>query len=131
MHLAVIVLLVTRVLPRDWPGLNWRIFKPAIICGQQSLQVFATGIFLSFIGYFVLVEVSNAIWMQILVSVTEIVLLCILAWYRSWTISMDKPAGYVLLTSSTAPAQTHSVTNNSRTAGEALPLPEAVLRGAP
>jgi hypothetical protein len=109
-HLAIIVLLVIRFLPRDWPGLNWRIFKPAIICGQQSLQVFAAGIFLSFIGYFVLVEVSNAIWMQILVSVTGIALLCVLAWYRTWTSSMDKPAarpaGSALPTSpaSTVPA---------------------------
>jgi hypothetical protein len=91
-HLAFIVLLVIRFLPRDWPGLNWRIFKPAILCGQQSLQVFATGVFLSFIGYFVLVEVSNAIWMQFLVSVTGIALLCLLAWYRTWTTSMDKAA---------------------------------------
>jgi hypothetical protein len=59
-HLAIIVLLATRFLPRDWPALQWRIFRPVILCGQQSLQTSATGIFLSFAAYFVLVEVINA-----------------------------------------------------------------------
>jgi hypothetical protein len=90
-HLAIIALLVTRFLPRGWPGLEWRVFRPAILCGQQSLEVFCTGIFLSFVAYFVLVQVTNAIWMQILVSVLGIALLSSLAWYRSWSKRMDKP----------------------------------------
>jgi hypothetical protein len=89
--LAVIVLLVTRFLPDNWPGLQWRIFRPAILCGQQSLQTFATGIFLSFAVYFVLVETANAIWMQILLNVVGIAILTLLAWYRNWTTRMDKP----------------------------------------
>jgi hypothetical protein len=84
-------MLLTRFLPRDWPGLEWRIFRPAILCGQQSLQTFCTGIFLSFAAYFVLVETTNAIWMQILVNISGIAILCLFAWYRSWTTSMDKP----------------------------------------
>jgi hypothetical protein len=90
-HLAIIVMLVTRFLPRDWPGLKWRIFRPAILCGQQSLQTFCTGIFLSFAAYFVLVETTSAIWMQILVNISGITILCLFAWYRSWTTSLDKP----------------------------------------
>jgi hypothetical protein len=90
-HLAIIVMLVTRFLPRDWPGLEWRIFRPAILCGQQSLQTFCTGIFLSFGAYFVLVETTSAIWMQILVNISGIAILCLFAWYKSWTTSLDKP----------------------------------------
>jgi len=91
-HLAIIVLLVTRFLPRDWPGLQWRIFKPAIWCGQQSLQTFCSGIFLSFAAYFVLIETTDAIWMQILVNVLGLTILSLLAWYKNWTASLDKPA---------------------------------------
>jgi hypothetical protein len=91
LHLAVIVMLVTRFLPRDWPGLHWRIFKPAILCGQQSLQTFCVGIFLSFVGYFVLIEISDAIWMQILVNIVGLAILTLMAWYRVWITSMDKP----------------------------------------
>jgi hypothetical protein len=89
-HLAIIVMLVTRFLPRDWPGLEWRIFRPAILCGQQSLQTFCTGIFLSFVAYFVLYETTHAIWMQILVNIFGITILSLFAWYRSWTARMDK-----------------------------------------
>jgi hypothetical protein len=91
LHLAIIVLLVTRFMPRDWPGLQWRVFKPAIICGQQSLQTFCAGIFLSFAAYFFIYETSNAIWVQILVNVVGITILTLLAWYRTWSARVDKP----------------------------------------
>ena len=90
-HLAIIVMLVTRFLPRDWPRLEWPIFRPAILCGQQSLPTFCTGIFLSFAAYFVLYETTDAIWMQILVNIFGIAILTLFAWYRSWTARMDKP----------------------------------------
>jgi hypothetical protein len=73
-----------------WPGLEWRIFRPAIKCGQQSLEVFCTGIFLSFAAHFVLVEISGAIWMQILVSIVGILMMTALAYYRSWSKNVDK-----------------------------------------
>jgi len=90
-HLAIIVLLVTRFVPRDWSGLQWRIFWPAILCGQQSLQTFCTGIFLSFAAYFVLIMTTDAVWMQILVNVLGIAILSLLAWYKFWTASLDRP----------------------------------------
>jgi hypothetical protein len=90
-HLGIIVLLVTRFMPRDWPGLQWRIFRPAILCGQQSLQTFCSGIFLSFAAYFVLYETTSAIWMQILVNILGLTILTLMAWYRNWTARMDKP----------------------------------------
>jgi hypothetical protein len=90
LHFMIIAFLAVRFMPRDWPGLEWRIFKPAILCGQQSLEVFCVGTFLSFAGHFVLVEVSDAIWMQIVVSVVGVTLLTLLAWYRSWSKKLDK-----------------------------------------
>jgi hypothetical protein len=89
-HFMVIAYLLVRFIPRDWPGLEWRIFKPAILCGQQSLEVFCVGVFLSFAGTLVLVEVSDTIWMQIAVSVVGVALLTLLAWYRSWSRKLDK-----------------------------------------
>jgi hypothetical protein len=90
-HLLIIVMLVTRFLPRDWSGLEWRIFTPAILCGQQSLPTFCTGIFLSFAAYFILTETTHAIWMQTSVNILGITLLSLFAWYRSWTARMDGP----------------------------------------
>jgi hypothetical protein len=90
LHFIVIAFLVVRFMPRDWPGLEWRVFRPLILCGQQSLEVFCAGVFLSFAGHFVLVEVSDTIWMQIAVSVVGVTLLTLLAWYRSWSKKLDK-----------------------------------------
>jgi hypothetical protein len=90
LHFVVFAFFVVRLLPRDWPGLEWRIFRPAIKCGQQSLEVFCTGIFLSFAAHFVLVEISGAIWMQIVVSIVGISMMTALACYRSWSKNADK-----------------------------------------
>jgi OpgC protein len=57
----------------------------------KSLQTFCTEIFLSFVAYFVLIEISDAIWMQILVNIVGLTILTLLAWYKVWTTSMDKP----------------------------------------
>jgi hypothetical protein len=89
LHFVVFAFFVVRLLPRDWPGLEWRIFRLAIKCGQQSLEVFCTGIFLSF-AHFVLVEISGAIWMQIVVSIVGILMMTALAYYRSWSKNADK-----------------------------------------
>ena len=59
-------------------------------CGQQSLEVFCAGIFLSFAAHFVLVEISGAIWMQIAVSIAGILMMTVLAYYRSWSKNADK-----------------------------------------
>ncbi|HET9903492.1 MAG TPA: OpgC domain-containing protein [Xanthobacteraceae bacterium] len=86
MHFLALAFLVVRVLPRDWPGLNSPLLWPAIVCGQQSLAVFCLGVFLAFTSHFILVEVSDRIPMQILVSAAGIVIMVgvasVLQWYK-------------------------------------------------
>ena len=89
-HFVVLAAFVVRLVPRDWVGLEWSIFRPAIKCGQQSLEVFCSGIFLSFAAHFVLVELSGALWMQLLVSFAGIAAMTALAYYRSWSKKLDK-----------------------------------------
>jgi len=91
-HFAVIVILVIRFVPKDWPGLEWRIFDPVIVCGQQSLAVFCVGVFLSFVGHFELMMSSGSLFAQIFVSVTGIALMTIVAYYISWSKRQDKPS---------------------------------------
>src|SRR5206468_3386050 len=74
-HFVALAFVTVYFVHRDWPGLKWPIFRPAIRCGQHSLEVFCFGIFLSFAGHFVLVEISNRAWMQIFVSVAGIALM--------------------------------------------------------
>jgi hypothetical protein len=89
-HFVVFAFFVVRLVPRDWPGLEWPVFKPAIVCGQQSLEVFCFGIFLSFGAHFALVEISGTLPMQILVSVAGISAMTALAYYRSWSKKVEK-----------------------------------------
>jgi hypothetical protein len=90
-HFAVIVILVIRFVPKEWPGLEWRIFDPVIVCGQQSLAVFCVGVFLSFVGHFELMLSSGSLFAQIFVSVTGIAIMTIVAYYISWSKRQDKP----------------------------------------
>ncbi|MCK1654023.1 OpgC domain-containing protein [Bradyrhizobium sp. 149] len=90
-HFVVIVILVIRFVPKDWPGLEWRGFDPIIVCGQQSLAVFCVGVFLSFVGHFELSMSSGSLFAQIFVSVAGIAIMTTVAYYISWSKRQDKP----------------------------------------
>jgi hypothetical protein len=90
LHFIVIALLVIRFMPRDWKGLKSPIFDPLIKCGQQSLRVFCVGIFLSFLGYFLLTISSGTVLIQILISAAGIGILCAVAYYGDWSKGVDK-----------------------------------------
>jgi len=91
LHFVVIVILVIRFIPKDWSALEWRIFDPVIVCGQQSLAVFCVGVFLSFVGHFELMMSSGSVFAQVFVSVTGIAIMTIVAHYISWSKRQDKP----------------------------------------
>jgi hypothetical protein len=89
LHFMVVAFLVTRLMSRDWPGLQWTIFKPMILCGQQSLSAFCAGVFLSFAGHFFLVTSSGSLAEQIFVSVSGVAILTLVASYISWSKRQD------------------------------------------
>jgi hypothetical protein len=91
LHFVVIVIMVIRFVPKDWPGLEWKVFDPVVKCGQQSLAVFCVGVFLSFVGHFVLMLSSGSITSQVVVSVIGIALMTLVAYYISWSKRQDKP----------------------------------------
>ena len=95
LHLAIVIILGARFIPIDAAGLQAAIWKPLIKCGQQSLEVFAVGIYLSFIGYFVLNTSSDGIIAQLLVGTAGIAIMTAVAYYRSWSKRVEKSAhGY-------------------------------------
>ncbi|WP_213775411.1 OpgC domain-containing protein [Bradyrhizobium sp. dw_78] len=91
LHFVVIVIMVIRFVPKDWSGLQWKVFDPLIVCGQQSLAVFCVGVFLSFVGHFELMMSSGSLLAQIFVSVTGIAIMTVVAYYISWSKRQDKP----------------------------------------
>jgi hypothetical protein len=91
LHFVVIVIMVIRFVPKDWSGLEWKIFDPVVKCGQQSLAVFCVGVFLSFVGHFELMMSSGSLFAQIFVSVSGIAIMTLVAYYISWSKKQDKP----------------------------------------
>ncbi|HEX9159209.1 MAG TPA: OpgC domain-containing protein, partial [Rhizomicrobium sp.] len=91
LHFIVVALFATRLVPKDWAGLRWPIFKPMIICGEQSLAVFCAGVFLSFAGHFVLLTGSGSLIEQILVSLAGIGIMTLVAVYIAWSKRQDHP----------------------------------------
>src|SRR5262245_56340057 len=66
------------------PGNTWLlqrpVLQPIILCGQHSLALFCFGIFLSLAGHIILVEISNTIGVQLLVSAAGLVIMSTAAW---------------------------------------------------
>jgi hypothetical protein len=91
LHFIVMAYLVTRFVPKDWRGLEWQIFKPMIICGQQSLAVFCIGVLLSFVGHLVLMTNSGSLLAQLFVSAGGIAIMTLVATYISWSKQQDAP----------------------------------------
>ena len=71
--------------PRDWPPLTSRWMKPAILCGQHSLEIFCLGVFLAFAGHFVLAELPRgSATLHFTVSLSGILIMWGMAWLISW-----------------------------------------------
>jgi hypothetical protein len=83
-HFLALAAVTVRFLPRDWPGLKSPILRPAIVCGQHSLEVFCLGVFLAFAGQFIIAEASGGPLLQTAVSVLGIILMIATAYLISW-----------------------------------------------
>jgi hypothetical protein len=86
-HFVALATLTLRYIPRDWPHLTSQWLRPAVLCGQHSLEIFCSGVFLAFAAHFAMVELSDGLGMQILVSVvgiaTMVAVAALITWYRN------------------------------------------------
>ena len=89
-HFLALTVLVVRFVPREWPGWQWPVLKPIILCGQHSLEIFCLGIFLSFAGHFVIAEISGGIAMQLLITVSGLAIMSGTAWLLTWYKALDR-----------------------------------------
>jgi hypothetical protein len=83
-HFLAVAAITVFFVPRNWPLLRSAWLRPAILCGQHSLEIFCLGVFLAFAAHFAKVEISPGIPMQILVSVLGILVMVAVAWLLSW-----------------------------------------------
>jgi hypothetical protein len=83
-HFLALAVLTVRLVPRQWSGLHSQWLRPAILCGQHSLEMFCLGVFLSFAAHFAMVEINEGIGMQIAASLLGIVIMVATASLISW-----------------------------------------------
>jgi hypothetical protein len=86
-HFLSLAVLTVRIVPRDWSRLRSWWLRPAIVCGQHSLEIFCLGVFLSFAAHFAMVEIDQGVVMQIALSLLGIALMvataALISWYKS------------------------------------------------
>ncbi|OYU88989.1 OpgC domain-containing protein [Rhodopseudomonas boonkerdii] len=93
LHLLALMIILVRLVPKDSIVLRSAMARPLVVCGQRSLEVFCVGIFLSFVGHFILEMWSNAFVTQVAVSLAGISLMTLVASYRTWSRALDsRPA---------------------------------------
>ncbi|QWG25457.1 OpgC domain-containing protein [Bradyrhizobium sediminis] len=90
LHLAILIIVGARLIPIDAPGLEAAIWRPLVKCGQQSLEVFCVGIYLSFIASLVLERISGGVLAQLLVGTCGLAIMTAVAYYRSWSKRVEK-----------------------------------------
>jgi hypothetical protein len=86
-HFLALGVVIVWFIPRNWSGLQWPIFRPAIWCGQHSLEIFCLGVFLAFAAHFIMGEISGGVLMQVAVSIAGVAIMIgaagLLSWYKS------------------------------------------------
>ena len=86
-HFLALGVVIVWFVPRDWSGLHRPIFRPAIWCGQHSLEIFCLGVFLAFAAHFIMGEIHGGVLMQVAVSVAGVAIMIgaagLLSWYKS------------------------------------------------
>jgi hypothetical protein len=92
-HFLALAAITVRFVPSNWPYLKSPILRPAILCGQHSLEIFCLGVFLAFAGHFVMVEFYPGVAMQVLVSVVGVGAMIGIATLISWYKAMERGSG--------------------------------------
>jgi len=96
-HFLALAAVTVRFVPRDWPGLRSPLLRPAIRCGQHSLEIFCLGVFLAFAGQFIIAETSGGSLLQTGISLLGIAIMIatanLISWYK--TLEGRSPAARV------------------------------------
>jgi hypothetical protein len=83
-HFLALAAVTVRFVPKDWWVLKSPLVKPAIVCGQHSLEIFCLGVFLAFAGQFIISEWSGGPLIQIAISAAGILIMIATAYLISW-----------------------------------------------
>jgi hypothetical protein len=88
-HFLALAAVTVRFIGINWPALKWPVLRPAICCGQHSLEIFCLGVFLAFFGQFVIIETSGGPFIQAAISLVGIAIMIATAYLISWYKGME------------------------------------------
>jgi len=88
-HFLALAAVTVFFVSQHWRGLKSPILRPAILCGQHSLEIFCLGVFLAFAGQFIIAESSGGPLLQTAVSLLGIALMIATASLISWYKGME------------------------------------------
>lgn len=114
LHLGSLIVVAVRFIPIDAPGLQAAVWLPLVKCGQQSLEVFCVGIYLSFIASFVVQAISDGILTQVILGIGGLAVMTAVAYYKSWSKRVDKPVHSGLLGPTTTQAKADKLISQSQ-----------------
>jgi hypothetical protein len=69
LHFLAIAVLAAWLIPRNWRALKTPVMRGAIRCGQNSLPIYCLGVLLAFASHTALLDISDALAMQIALSI--------------------------------------------------------------
>jgi hypothetical protein len=84
LHFLALAAVTVRLVPNGWSGLKSPWLWPLILCGQHSLEIFCVGVFLAFVGYFVLTEISAGLGLHFVAGFLGVLMMTAVAWLNSW-----------------------------------------------
>jgi hypothetical protein len=91
LHFLALAILVARLMPADWGRLTQPSITAAIRCGENALAIYCLSVLLSFFGLVILTEFSDAIAMQVVVSLVGIAVMIAVATLMTWISQLDRP----------------------------------------
>jgi hypothetical protein len=89
-HFLALAAITVRLVPNGWPGLKSPWLWPLILCGQHSLEIFCLGVFLAFVGYFVLSETAAGLGLHFVAAICGILVMTAVAWLNTWYKRSDR-----------------------------------------
>lgn len=92
-HFLALAAVTVHFVPRDAPWLKSKYVRPAILCGQHSLEIFCLGVFLAFAAHFITVEFYRGWAMQVVLSIAGVVIMVATAALISWYKSIERGSG--------------------------------------
>jgi hypothetical protein len=92
-HLIALLYLFTRAFPHEWREPDFRLLRPLLLCGEEWLPAFCTGVFLSLIAHIVLITSPNLVALQMTVSVAGLAAMTLVAYYVAWSRRQDRLRG--------------------------------------